>query len=141
MYNRVSQSIMDYLMLVIKDLPGMDGFKMHVQRKPSDPMAKKLYSLWSDSSNKISSRKMRRPLDLSDADIRGMESAGVIQVQGNDLKVTAKGEKLLLQMILDDDSFALKKANNQGLIKTASVEKKAITLNWYRRIRNENIDA
>lgn len=139
MYNRVSQSIMDYLMLVIKDLPGIDRLKMHVPRKSSDPMAKKLYALWSDSSNKISSRKMRRPLDLSDADIKSMETAGVIQVQGSDLKVTAKGEKLLLKMILDDDSFALKKANSEGLIKTASAKKKSS--NWYRRNRNENIDA
>lgn len=138
MYNRFSQSIMDYLMLVIKDMPGMENLKIHVRRRDTDPMAKKLYSLWRDSSNKISGRKLRRPLDLSDDDLKKMESSGIIQIQGKDLKVTAKGEKILLQMILDDDDFALKKAEENSLIKMAASKK---PLNWYARIKNENINA
>lgn len=138
MYNKYSQSLMDYLMLVVKDMPSLDQLRLHFKGKGQDPNAKNLYNLWSDADNKISNRKFRRPADMTESDIKKLESSGLVEMHGRDLRVTAKGEKALREMILADDTFQLnKRAGSSNMVKTASSLPKA--KDWYTRLTDEDI--
>ena len=137
MYNKQSQSLIDYLMLVVKDMPSLEHLKLHFKAKGTDPSAKKLYSLWSDTENKIADRKFRRPSDMTEADVRSLERSGLVEIHGKDMRVTARGVVALRQMILDDDEFHLsKKAESSLVIKTASAKGYK---NWYTRMLDEDI--
>lgn len=122
--NKEAQSLLDYLLQVMPELKDQK-FRLMIRPQGKDPNAKKLYGLWSDASNKISERKFRRPPTMSDSEVKSLESAGLIEVHGKDLKVTSQGVLVLRKMILDDDTFHLGKKSNceDCRVKTASAEK------------------
>jgi hypothetical protein len=155
--NKQAQSLLDYLLQVMPELKDQK-FKLMIRPQGKDPNAKSLYGLWSDAANKIGERKFRRPPTMSDKDVKSLESSGMIEIQGKDLKVTSHGVLVLRKMILDDDAFHLGKKSEceDCRVKTASVEKPIFfspisrpqnwnmpkkSNNWYKRFKDANASA
>lgn len=143
-----AQSLLDFLMEVMPDIVGPD-FSIVLKKDVDNPNAKKLYGLWSDSENKISERKFKRPPSMTESDVKELEVAGFIEIQGRDIKVTSKGVSVIKEMILNDNSSPLdKEASSGGLKKIASKdEDRCITpisfsanpvfKHWYKSINRE----
>ncbi len=129
-----AQSLYDFLLQVMPEL-GDGNIQLLVRQKTiSDPNASSLYSLWTDSGNRISERKYRRPPTMTESDVKKLEQGGMLEVQGKDLKITSRGEKVIMEMILNDDHSPLDKVSrSKPLIKTAS--KKSNFKNWYTRAK------
>jgi len=130
-----TKSLLDYLMDVMPEL-GNGSFRVMLKQK-SDPNTSKLYSLWQDSESKISNRKYSRPPNMTEKDIKSLESSGFVEIQGKNMKITNSGVAALRTMILDNDAFALsKKSFSQSFTKTASRQNKRN--NWYNRLKDAN---
>lgn len=142
--NKQAQSLLDYLLQVMPELKDQK-FKLMIRPQGKDPNAKSLYGLWNDASNKISERKFRRPPTMSDRDMKSLESAGLIEIHGKELKVTSQGVTVLRKMILDDDTFHLGKKSEceKCVVKTASRsgEFSQSNNNWYQRYKDADATA
>lgn len=135
--NKQAQSLLDYLLQVMPELKDQK-FRLVLRPHGKDPNAKNLYGLWNDASNRIADRKFRRPPNMSEAELKSLVSAGLVEIHGKELKVTSHGVVVLRKMILEDDKFQLgKKAEcEECVVKTASVEVSPNT--WYKRYRDAN---
>lgn len=140
---RYAQSLFDFLIDIMPEL-GDGNISLLIKQRNNnrDPNSQKLYSLWTDTESKISERKFRRPPNMTEADIKNLEDIGFLQVQGKELKVTAKGVEIIREMILDDDhSFFDKKSSSETMTKTASRDvntlKNSYTVlnNWYKNVK------
>tara|TARA_B100000614_G_scaffold262903_1_gene299896 strand:- start:69176 stop:69685 length:510 start_codon:yes stop_codon:yes gene_type:complete len=111
------QSLFDFLVDLMPDL--------QITRIRQGPSAeeKKLFSVWSDTANKITGKKFHRPPTMSEVEVAKLENAGLIQVQGRSLRVTDKGAKAIQQIILSEEKSVFEKSSSRsGHIKTASYQ-------------------
>jgi len=111
------QSLFDFLVDLMPDLQ-----ITRVKKGPSVE-EKKLFSMWSDTTNKITGKKFHRPPTMSEVEVARLEDAGLIQVQGRSLRVTEKGAKAIQQIILSEEkSIFEKSASGSRRVKTASYQ-------------------
>jgi hypothetical protein len=99
-----SQSLLDFLVQVMPDW--RDQIE-HIRQSPrflvNGKAAKTLFSLWRDDTNKISNYLLKRPVNVSKAEIQTMERAGLVKDLGDKIEVTTKGKDVIKTMILGDD--------------------------------------
>jgi len=111
------QSLFDFLVDLMPDLQ-----IMKVKQGPSSE-EKTLFSMWSDTANKITGKKFHRPPTMSETEVAKLENAGLIQVQGRSLRVTEKGAKAIQQIILSEEkSIFEKSSSSSGHVKVASYQ-------------------
>lgn len=122
MEKTAQQSLIDILLQI---MPALQDARSRMVDK-NDPSKISLFSMW-DGSNKLSSRKIVKPSNLSATEIKKMESAGLVQDEGKYIKITEKGAEAIKVMILNDNTFALSK-------KASSSSK----LGWYQKLKNED---
>jgi len=94
-----SQSVFDYLVVLVPDIIN------NIQSKNSiDPKtAKKLFNVWRNEENKISTGLFQKPVTMSTEDVSAMEKAGLVKSIGNKIEITSKGEEVIRVMILGDN--------------------------------------
>ncbi len=126
---KTAQSLLDVLIHLMPELKD-NNFATLIKNRPSNRNGEMLYNIWKDKENKISNFKFKRPPTISEKDINQLVSAGMIEIQGKNLKVTNSGTLALRKMILENDSFSLNEDSN---LKTASKNNKN---NWYTRFKN-----
>lgn len=93
-------SIWDNLIRIMPEL------KNKIIKSPDyvDPtIAKSLYNIWRTSNKNSNNKFFKKPVTLGQEKIEGMKNAGLIQVIGDNLKITDKGQKIIKIMILGDD--------------------------------------
>lgn len=127
MIKTAQQSLIDFIKDVMPSLKDIT----FVRSNPSSAYAKQLYALWNDETNKIAERQFRKPLNMSNEDLKTLTSAGLVVEHGGNIKITQKGSEIIKQMILQDQSSAF----DNGLSKTASVNKYASFGSWYKRLK------
>lgn len=138
MNKTAQQSLLDIL---IQIMPSLQDAKNKIINK-NDSSNKNLYDMWSGTS-KCANRKILKPMNLSSSDVKKMVSSGLIEEQGNYIKITEKGEQAIKVMVLNDDSFALsesfskKSSSENNLFKKASVSKE--NKGWYSKLKNDNL--
>lgn len=66
-------------------------------------LADKLFEIWKDDRNMVSSDVYRRPMTLSKKDVDGLSKDGLIQEHGSKIKITKKGKEILKVMVLGDE--------------------------------------
>lgn len=116
------QSLLDVL---IQIMPALQDLRLRTIKK-DDPNNNILLSMWENSKD-TSQRKFAKPSNISKDQINGLRESGLIEEQGNYIKITEKGAQAIKVMILNDNSFALsKKASGND------------PLGWYSRLKNEN---
>lgn len=106
-------------------MPALQDVRSRIINR-KDPANEALYSIW-DGSGKTANRKFLKPSNLKSSDVKKMEAAGLVEDQGNYLKITEKGAQSIKVMILNDDTFALSKKSSNN-----------IKPNWYKRLKDEN---
>lgn len=92
-------SIWDNLIRIMPEL------KHKIKKSPDyvDPIAaKSLYNIWRTGS-KNEEKVFKKPTTLSKDDVERMKEAGLVKTIGDNIEVTAKGEKVIRVMILGDD--------------------------------------
>lgn len=122
MIKTAQQSLLDIL---IQIMPALQDVRSRIINR-KDPVNEALYSIW-DGSGKTANRKFLKPSNLKSSDVKKMEAAGLVEDQGNYLKITEKGAQSIKVMILNDDTFALSKKSSNS-----------IKPNWYKRLKDEN---
>jgi len=117
-----NQSLLDMLLQI---MPNLQLVKDAPSNK-NDAITNSLFSVW-DSAGKTASRKFLRPTNMAKTELSKMVAAGLVEEQGNYIKITDKGAHSIKVLILNDNTFAL--------------EKKASTTNklgWYDKIKYED---
>jgi hypothetical protein len=122
MNKTAQQSLLDILVQI---MPALQDFKSKILNS-KNPVNDSLFAMW-EGSSKTSNRKFLKPKNIKSSEISKMELAGLIEDQGQYIKVTEKGAQTIKTMILNDNSFALDK-------KASSYKK----LGWYDKIKYED---
>ena len=84
----------------------MPEFKERIMKSPDyvDPtVAKSLYNIWRTSSKSQEDKVFKKPVTLSQDDVARMKDEGLVLAIGDNLQITAKGQKIIRVMILGDD--------------------------------------
>lgn len=84
----------------------MPSLKDKIIKSPDyvDPtIAKSLYNVWRTGSKNSDNNFFKKPVTLSQEEVKKMKDVGLIQVIGDNLKITNKGQKIIRIMILGDD--------------------------------------
>ncbi len=116
------QSLLDVL---IQIMPALQDLRLRTIKK-DDPNNNILLSMWENSKD-TAQRKFAKPLNISKDQLNGLRESGLIEEQGNYIKITEKGAQAIKVMILNDNSFALSKKASSNY-----------SLGWYSRLKNEN---
>jgi len=108
--------------------------------------AKSLYNIWRTGNNNSYNSFFKKPVTLGQEEVDRMKSSGLIQVVGDNLKITNKGQKIIKIMILGDDRSIFEddgvvidynKALNQTKgIKTA--KKHRVASSWWDQFKKDN---
>lgn len=119
MIKTAQQSLLDTLLQI---MPSLQLAKNNGDKR----VDKKLYDIWS-IAKEATNRKVLKPANLANDEVKTMKAAGLIEEFGNYFKITDKGAQALKVMILNDNTFALsKKASNNK------------NLGWYDKIKHES---
>ena len=100
--------------------------------------ADSLFSIWKNSSLKISNNIFNKPSNIKDEDLENMKNEGLIEIIGNKIKITAKGSDVIKVMVLGDDKSIFEKNKKQvtyseakeNVKKTSKSKRKKKTSNW-----------
>lgn len=145
MLYRESQSLMDYLVEIMPELRELKH--RGLGKSPINNAAKKLFALWKDEKNKAGSKVLAKPHTFSMADVDDMQNAGLVELEDNKLRVTAKGVDIIKTMILGDEKSAfddrgeildynIALANTKPKRKMKKVASRDIkNTNWYQRVK------
>lgn len=96
-----SQNIVDQLFQI---LPQLQQYYKQIKKEYVDPnVAKKLFSVWKESTNKLGSNTYVRPKTVSMADVDAMQKAGLVKAIGDKIEITKKGGDIIKVMVLGDD--------------------------------------
>ena len=87
---------------LVRLMPGLKNeMEKRLDRGVDPVLAKSLYSIWRNSSEKTSCDKsLKKPVTLSRMEVDRLKEADLIIPLGDELKITAKGEKIIKIMIL-----------------------------------------
>ena len=153
-----ANSLLDFLMHFMPDMKDMKDIKFLVYKQPTvDKKAvKTLMSIWKDESNVAGYRRVKRPDDITLADIELLEKEQLVRNTGKDeLEITAKGVDVIKTVILGDErssfeddgkhlDYEVALANTKPKrkmvkgAKRASVEDKNTGGNWYKTIKESS---
>lgn len=101
------QSLLDFIMKIMPELQDGKGgpIFLMLDRKPAvnKKAVKALMSMWKDEDAEVSSRKFRRPSDLSSTEIDLMVKENLIKDLGSEIEITAKGVEIIKTNILGDE--------------------------------------
>jgi len=134
-YNQTEaqNSLLDFLIDSIPELQ----FLTSKNDKTSNPLERSLFSLWSDAESQISERKFVRPIDMTEDVIIQLESSGLIESIGKNIKVTSKGTQVIQKIILDEEkSIFEKSASSKPLVKVAAIIGRKKNTSWYQRLKS-----
>ena len=93
-------SVWDNLIRIMPELK----YKIERSSDYIDPIAaKSLYNIWRTGSQDKEEKIFKKPTTLSKDDVERMKEAGLARAIGDNLEITAKGEKVIRVMILGDD--------------------------------------
>ena len=101
MYKESQFSIHDYLLELRPDL--YKTINDHREKIVSKDSAKMLFSIWSDTDNKITSKAYSKPLDLTESDLERLQKEGLVQNHQGRILITSKGSEVIKTMVLGDD--------------------------------------
>lgn len=119
MNKTAQQSLLDTLLQI---MPTLKLVKNDVDKR----VDKNLFDIWS-MAKEATNRKVLKPANLQQDDIKKMTAAGLIEESGNYFRITEKGAQSLKVMILNDNSFALSKK--------ASSSK---SVGWFDKLKHES---
>ncbi len=121
---------------------------IRTRRQPiNQKAAKALYSMWSNTKNKLSERKFKKPREISAEELNAMEDEKLIIRKGDEIEVTAKGVDIIKTMVLGDErsvyeddgkvmDYHTAHANTKPRnLKTGKIASHQST-NWYRRLKS-----
>jgi len=139
---RYQQSILDFLL----DTLDHEGIKRQNHNKVSSSSADMLFNIWKDINNKVSNHIYRRPVTISQEDVKIMQKEGLVKDLGNKVEITDKGGSVIKTIILGDDrsSFAKAKSNHKDIsyieallnVKSRSIKQSnnKNELSWWNRV-------
>lgn len=98
------KSLLDFLVQIMPDWQNqVMEFKQSPRYLVNGKAAKTLFTLWKDEQNKVDNKILKRPTNVSIADVKEMQHAGLIRDLGDKIEVTKKGSDIIQTMILGDD--------------------------------------
>lgn len=142
------KSLLDYLMQIMPDVQVLELRRFNIPRRES-AAANKLFAMWLDEKNKITTSSLKRPATVPIEDVRAMEREGLVKMEGDKLEITSRGAEVIKTMILGDDKSAFDddgkiidygvayaNCRKRGRIKTGRKAAAAETKhNWYQRMK------
>lgn len=141
------KSLLDYLMQIMPDIQVLELRRFNIPRRES-LAANKLFALWLDEKNKITTSELKRPSTVSLEDVKSMEREGLVKMQGDRIEITSRGAEVIKTMILGDDKSAFEddgkvldyttayaNCRKRGRIKTGRKAASTGANNWYQRMK------
>jgi len=129
---KFSQSLVDFLM-------NIPGFENKLTKNPINTgTVSKLFKIWKNSKNQISSRVFTKPDVISRTELDEMQKEGLVNVIGDKIQITSKGSEIIKILILGDERSVFEDNGKDIDIHTAQsniakIAKKREEKNWWKR--------